>query len=87
MRKVNKIICYVLISDSTFNLFLSFNLRTDDSLLLIVVYQAMKTIPVYTIFLLTGLRIYTGEYKAQGPTLCPTERRALRGPRALDSPV
>ena len=25
------------------------------------------------IFLLTGLRIYTGEYKAQGPTLCPTE--------------
>ena len=39
------------------------------------------------IFLLTGLRIYTGEYKAQGPTLCPTEGRALRGPRALDSPV
>ena len=26
-----------------------------------------------TIFLLTGLRIYTGEYKAEGPTLCPTE--------------
>ena len=25
------------------------------------------------IFLLTGLRIYTSEYKAQGPTLCPTE--------------
>ena len=45
----------------------------------------------YTIFLLTGLRIYTGEYKAQGPTLCPTlcptEGRALRGPRALYSPV
>ena len=41
----------------------------------------------YTIFLLTGLRIYTGEYKAQGPTLCPTEGRALRGPRALDPPV
>ena len=40
-----------------------------------------------TIFLLTGLRIYTGEYKAQGPTLCPTEGRALRGPRALCSPV
>ena len=40
-----------------------------------------------TIFLLTGLRIYTGEYKAQGPTLCPTEGRALRGPRALYSPV
>ena len=39
------------------------------------------------ILLLTGLRIYTGEYKAQGPTLCPTEGRALRGPRALDSPV
>ena len=39
------------------------------------------------IFLLTGLRIYTGEYKAQGPTLCPTEGRALRGPRGLDSPV
>ena len=39
------------------------------------------------IYLLTGLRIYTGEYKAQGPTLCPTEGRALRGPRALDSPV
>ena len=39
------------------------------------------------IFLLTGLRIYTGEYKAQGPTLCPTEGRALRGPRALYSPV
>ena len=35
------------------------------------------------VFLLTGLRIYTGEYKAQGPT----EGRALRGPRALDSPV
>ena len=42
---------------------------------------------VFNIFLLTGLRIYTGEYKAQGPTLCPTEARALRGPRALDSPV
>ena len=41
----------------------------------------------YIIFLLTGLRIYTGEYKAQGPTLCPTEGRALRGPRALYSPV
>ena len=40
-----------------------------------------------TIFLLTGLRIYTGEYKAQGPTLCPTKGRALRGPRALYSPV
>ena len=24
--------------------------------------------PVRIIFLLTGLRIYTGEYKAQGPT-------------------
>ena len=40
-----------------------------------------------TIFLLTGLHICTGEYKAQGPTLCPTEGRALRGPRALYSPV
>ena len=39
------------------------------------------------IFLLTGLRIYTGEYKAQGPTLCPTEGRASRGPLALDSSV
>ena len=39
------------------------------------------------IFLLTGLRINTGEYKAQGPTLCATEGRALRGPRALYSPV
>ena len=39
------------------------------------------------IFLLTGLRIYTGEYKDQGPMLCPTEGRALQGPRALDSPV
>ena len=35
--------------------------------------------PANDIFLLTGLRIYTGEYKAQGPTLW--------GPRALDSPV
>ena len=43
--------------------------------------------PVNNIFLLTGLRIYTGEYKAQGPTLCPTEGGALRGPRALYSPV
>ena len=42
---------------------------------------------VFDIFLLTGLRIYTGEYKAQGPTLCPTEGRALRGQRALYSPV
>ena len=42
---------------------------------------------VPAIFLLTGLRIYTGEYKAQGLTLCPTEGRALRGPRALDSLV
>ena len=42
---------------------------------------------VNIIFLLTGLRIYTGEYKAQGPTLCPTEGRVLRGPRALNSPV
>ena len=42
---------------------------------------------VSIIFLLTGLRIYMGEYKAQGPTLCPTEGRALRGPRALYSPV
>ena len=41
----------------------------------------------FPIFLLTGLRIYTGEYKAQGPTLCPTEGRALRGPRVLCSPV
>ena len=39
------------------------------------------------IFLLTDLRIYKGEYEAQGPTLCPTEGRALRGPRALYSPV
>ena len=29
------------------------------------------------IFLLTGLRIYTGEYKAQGPTLCPTEGEGI----------
>ena len=36
---------------------------------------------------ISGLRIYTGDYKAQGPTLFPTEGRALRGPRALDSPV
>ena len=43
--------------------------------------------PDIPIFLLTGLRIYTGEYKAQGPTLCPTVGRALRGPRALYSPV
>ena len=42
---------------------------------------------VYRIFSLTGLSIYTGEYKAQGPTLCPTEGRALRGPRALYSSV
>ena len=45
----------------------------------------------WTIFLLPGLRIYTGEYKAQSPTSSPTssptEGRALRGPRALDSPV
>ena len=40
-----------------------------------------------SIFLLTGLRIYTGEYKARGPTLCPTEGRALRGRRPLCSPV
>ena len=34
------------------------------------------------IFLLTGLRIYTGEYKAQGPTLgqtlCPTEGQCTK---------
>ena len=47
----------------------------------------MPKILLSPIFLLTGLRIYTGEYKAQGPTLCPTEGRALRGPRALYSPV
>ena len=47
-------------------------------------YGSLSTI---TIFLLTGLRIYTVEYKAQGPTLCPTEGRALRGPRALYSHV
>ena len=41
----------------------------------------------FPIFLLTGLRICTGEYKAQGPRLCPTEGRALRGPRALYSPL
>ena len=41
----------------------------------------------YTIFLPTGLRIYTREYKAQGLTLCLTEGRALRGLRVLDSPV
>ena len=46
-----------------------------------------RRVTCYTIFLLTGLRIYTVEYKAQGPTLCPTEERALRGPRALYSPV
>ena len=39
------------------------------------------------IFFLTGLRIYTGEYKAQGRMLYPTEGRALRGPRALYLPV
>ena len=39
------------------------------------------------IFLLTGLRMYTGEYKAQGPMLCPTKGRALWGPQALDFPV
>ena len=48
---------------------------------------SVRTQVCSTIFLLTGLRIYTGEYKAQGPTLCPTEGRALRGPQALDSPV
>ena len=45
----------------------------------------METLNI--IFLLIGLRIYTGEYEAQGPTLCPTEGRALRGPRAFYSPV
>ena len=30
---------------------------------------------LFSIFLLTGLRICMGEYKAQGPTLCPTEGR------------
>ena len=49
--------------------------------------KGLKLKMVTYIFLLTGLRIYTGEYKAQGPTLCPTEGRALRGPRALYSPV
>ena len=48
--------------------------------------QKLKKV-VRIIFLLTGLHIYTDEYKAQGPTLCPTEGRALRGPRALYSPV
>ena len=48
---------------------------------------SLQVVTPNTIFLLTGLRIYTGEYKAQGSTLCPTEGRALRGPRALDSPV
>ena len=32
---------------------------------------------IIIIFLLTGLGIYTGEYKAQGPTLCPTEGTTL----------
>ena len=49
--------------------------------------QMILSIRIDNIFLLTGLCIYTGEYKAQGPTLCPTEGRALRGPRALYSPV
>ena len=49
--------------------------------------MATNDLLFWAIFLLTGLRIYTGEYKAQGPTLCPTEGRALRGPRALYSPV
>ena len=55
----------------------------DETLLLIYKLNVKANI----IFLLTGLRIYTGEYKAQGPTLCPTEGRALRGPRALYSLV
>ena len=50
-------------------------------------YEALSRQAFCITFLLTGLRIYTGEYKAQGPTLCPTEGRALRGPRALYSPV
>ena len=38
------------------------------------------------IFLLAGLGIYTGEYKAQYRTfICPTEARAFRGRRALDT--
>ena len=41
----------------------------------------------FSIFLLTGLYIYTGEYKAQGPMLCSIKGRALRGPRALYLPI
>ena len=41
------------------------------------------TLRGHFIFLLTGLHIYMGESKAQGQTF----GRALRGPRALDSPV
>ena len=59
----------------------------NSALLLFSKYLSCFSLKKNIIFLLTGLRIYTGEYKAQGPTLCPTEGRALRGPRALYSPV
>ena len=42
----------------------------------------------YDFYLLTNWLAYLyRRNKVQGPTLCPTEGRALRGPRALDSPV
>ena len=50
-------------------------------------HPSLRVSKVQDIFLLTGLRIYMGEYKAQGPTLCLTEGRALRRLRALYSPV
>ena len=61
--------------------------RSHNAMFSVIASKGNRSGQVCSIFLLTGLRIYTGEYKAQGPTLCPTEGRALRGPRALYSPV
>ena len=54
---------------------------------MVAVAKKISVNKYHTIFLPTGLRIYTREYKAQGLTLCPTEGRALRGLRALDLSV
>ena len=41
---------------------------SDFNALAILKISTNQAFGTYAIFLLTGLRIYTGEYKAQGPT-------------------
>ena len=52
---------------------MSYSKPFQNTLNYVSIANIKEIMKFYNIFLLTGLRIYTGECKAQGPTLCSTE--------------